>query len=203
MEGQFPIDRGTCASAHDGYEPIGARAANGHQKPWQFVGDFARMVGDDSEPDPQFFVETWTLGMTAAVENFQKRRQRKRVFGEMDNFEPAPFRRQSDFGFRIGALGAPERVDEGSVAEAARRQEWESFAGDQETAQPMTRERACAVLGVTEASTRSTIKAAFRRRVSQWHPDRLGNTTDEQRKEATERMATINEAYRLLRNAGL
>ena len=64
----------------------------------------------------------------------------------------------------------------------------------------MTQDRACQLLGVTATSTQKQIKAAYRRKVSQWHPDRLENRTNEVRQLATKQMAMINEAYRLLRN---
>jgi DnaJ like chaperone protein len=64
----------------------------------------------------------------------------------------------------------------------------------------MTQYRACQLLGVTSNSTQRQIKAAYRRKVSQWHPDRLESRTKEVRLLATEQMAAINEAYRLLRN---
>jgi DnaJ like chaperone protein len=64
----------------------------------------------------------------------------------------------------------------------------------------MTQDRAYLLLGVTETSTQRQIKAAYRQMVSQWHPDRLELRTEEVRQLATERMAAINEAYRLLRS---
>jgi DnaJ-class molecular chaperone len=62
----------------------------------------------------------------------------------------------------------------------------------------MTKELACRLLGVIAPSTRKQIKAAYRRMVSQWHPDRLELASEEVRQMANERMATINEAYHLL-----
>jgi DnaJ family protein C protein 3 len=62
----------------------------------------------------------------------------------------------------------------------------------------MTQLRACRLLGVNAGSTREQVRAAYRRMASQWHPDRR---TDEVGRVANERMAAINEAYRLLREA--
>ena len=42
------------------------------------------------------------------------------------------------------------------------------------------------------------IRAAYRRKVSQWHPDRLDRRSEDVRQRATAQMAAINEAYRLL-----
>ena len=63
----------------------------------------------------------------------------------------------------------------------------------------MSQHRACQLLGVTSTSTQRQIKSAYRRKVGQWHPDRLESRTTEVRLLATEQMAAINEAYRLLR----
>jgi curved DNA-binding protein CbpA len=63
----------------------------------------------------------------------------------------------------------------------------------------MTPRHACRLLGVAANSTHDQLKSAYRRMVSQWHPDRLGPATDDARQRATDQMAAINEAYRLLR----
>jgi DnaJ like chaperone protein len=65
----------------------------------------------------------------------------------------------------------------------------------------MTLQRACQLLGVTATSTLKQIKAAYRRKVSQCHPDRLEDRANEVRQLATEQTAAINDAYRLLRSA--
>jgi DnaJ-class molecular chaperone len=51
---------------------------------------------------------------------------------------------------------------------------------------------------VAENSSRKEIKAAYRRMVGQWHPDRLECRAEDVRQLATRQMASINEAYRLL-----
>jgi DnaJ-class molecular chaperone len=56
-------------------------------------------------------------------------------------------------------------------------------------------QRARLLLGVAATSTREQIKAAYRRMASQCHPDRL---REELRRQATDQMAEINEAYSLL-----
>jgi len=217
MEGQFHVDPSTCASAHDGYESISAHPISGPRPSWNFVGDFERLVGDDSEPDPQFFVESWTLGMAAAVENFQLRRRGQAKagrpmsgFAEIDAFEPAPFVQgpafdaQSHPSFKAGATAA--RWQRGSSVESMQpkpEKERQSFSDSciygEELHHPITQEVACRLLGVLATSTRAQIKAAYRHKVSQFHPDRLGCMSEEERLAATERMAAINEAYRLLR----
>jgi hypothetical protein len=57
------------------------------------------------------------------------------------------------------------------------------------------------VLGVAAGATPDEIRAAWRRLVLQYHPDRA--RTPEQVAEATRRMSEINAAYRVLREAGI
>jgi DnaJ-domain-containing protein 1 len=62
----------------------------------------------------------------------------------------------------------------------------------------LTESRARQILNVTEGSSREEIRSAYRRMVGQWHPDRLQHATDRERHHATQQMATLNEAYRML-----
>jgi curved DNA-binding protein CbpA len=67
----------------------------------------------------------------------------------------------------------------------------------------MTISRARQILEITSASTREQVRSAYRRRVTQCHPDRLQGATEATRRHATQEMAAINEAYRLLCSAML
>lgn len=62
----------------------------------------------------------------------------------------------------------------------------------------MTPQRARLLLEVIPSSTREQVRSAYRRMVGQWHPDRLQFTSDAIRNHATQHMAALNEAYRLL-----
>ncbi len=55
---------------------------------------------------------------------------------------------------------------------------------------------AFAELGLAPNASEPEVKAAWRRLVSQWHPDRNGNA------DAVERMQRINQAYRAIRRSG-
>lgn len=57
------------------------------------------------------------------------------------------------------------------------------------------------LLGTTATSTREQIRSAYRRRVREWHPDRLQYASEAIRECATQQMAAFNGAYRLLRTA--
>jgi DnaJ-domain-containing protein 1 len=216
MNSQFHVDRGSCSTAQQGYDDLPAFEPNRPSQTWQFVNDFQGLMGDDSEPDPLFFVETWTLGSAAAVENFKQRRQRQ-----------ADYERQSDASSTLDRLGALSFVQTAVYAEflspapapadscdasASPNSPRQPFAQAQNPAPqdagpfaeecaiyPMTQESACRLLGVTATSTQKQIKAAYRRLVSQFHPDHLEFQANDVRQRATERMAAINDAYHLLR----
>lgn len=51
------------------------------------------------------------------------------------------------------------------------------------------------VLGVAEAADEAQVTAAYRRRISEYHPDRVAMMADEIRALAGERTAEINAAY--------
>ncbi len=68
---------------------------------------------------------------------------------------------------------------------------------------PLTFPAACRLLGVAATSTREQIKAAYRKMAGRYHPDRLETAGSVDPQLATDRMASINEAYRLLCNIGV
>jgi hypothetical protein len=88
------------------------------------------------------------------------------------------------------------RIPQG-VAQQNAAQEAEFFA---EPWDNMTVAQAHHLLGTTTASTREQVRSAYRRMVSEWHPDRLQDASEAARERATRRMTAINEAHRLLRN---
>ncbi len=220
MEYVSDLDRGYHTTMRQNHETMEASPSNlsGSNQSGQappFVADFQQLLGKDSEPDPLFFMETWTLGTPAALENFNQRQLIQAIHTESrsdrepvhvssqsfsrptpfnwsvfvsvhavvtDNYD-APFSQQSPIDLEIGSpkMGPdnPNSLDESL---------------------PMTLDRAFTLLGVTATSPLSQIKAAHRQLVIQWHPDRLQNRTEEVRRYATAKMASINEAYSLVRN---
>jgi DnaJ-class molecular chaperone len=54
------------------------------------------------------------------------------------------------------------------------------------------------LLGVKSGCTKVELTAAYRRKVSQWHPDYLERMAPELRQFATEQLARINAAYEKL-----
>lgn len=178
------------------------------------------MLGESFEPDPQFFVESWTIGIPAAMENFQQRRQ---IQSQPDSWQPT-FRAfenaaflnfvedfETDGGsFRSARANVvadtygfgrtmpfhekdvPAPADHSSQARTPSSSELELVF-------PTSIESACELLGVAIDSTREQIKGAYRRMANQNHPDRLGQKNQKEQKRGAERMISINEAYRLVR----
>jgi DnaJ-class molecular chaperone len=54
------------------------------------------------------------------------------------------------------------------------------------------------ILGVPQTANLATIKAAHRKLVATWHPDKYFQDTDAKKSEATARMEKINRAYYIL-----
>ena len=92
-----------------------------------------------------------------------------------------------------------ERVAERAKAEQSAVAD--DAADEMEMIHPMTLERACEVLCLSAGSCEAQIKAAYRKLVSRWHPDLYESGNELERARATERMAAINDAYRILRGA--
>jgi hypothetical protein len=92
---------------------------------------------------------------------------------------------------RIAQSWMPEDVPQHNAGS----QQMESIAQPWDN---MTLARARQLLGTSAASTREQIRSAYRRMVSQWHPDRLQHASEAVHERATQQMAAINEAYRLL-----
>ena len=224
MEGYVQIGRSFFAVPHEGSESLNSTEPTPPEPPSQFAAQMAQILGESSEPDPLFFVESWTVGVAAAVDNLQQRRQRQSnstscrpVLHPFDNRGPLNFVdvTVSDEAFfkttRANTVadsytaGRPTQFREETPApkQSATSQAWQSFVDDfeisQDSVQPTTVESACQLLGVPVTSTREQIKGAYRRMANRYHPDRLESRSERERIRGTDRMASINEAYRLLR----
>lgn len=192
----------------------------------QFTNHMQQLMGADFEPDPLFLEETWRLGMPAAAENWHRRRQQARPVRRATRFDGGSTRSflhtaawAADF-FNPPAENATDtpqtwtpqswtprdRSAQSWIPHGWKPQGWAprddeppaheaSFATLDNS---MAADRACRILGVTPDSSREQIRSAYRRKVSQCHPDRLHSATDAVRKLATEQMAELNDAYRLL-----
>ena len=220
MESRHQVDRGSFTTTFDGYDTLPTPEANRPRRKWNFVDEFQQLLGQDSEPDPLFFVESWTFGMTSAVENFQQRRKKQpgtashqELAQDFEILDTLSFTHEDElspeFAPWVDATASREPYGSGRswdpVAEPVPpMQERDQRLLDRESFNlpepdfPITLAQARQVLDVTPASTRQQIKASYRRKVSQWHPDRIGRGSESLRQRATSHMAAINEAYRLL-----
>ena len=178
--------------------------------PARFADQLHGILGDDSDLDPVFLEESWTLGVPAAMHHRQERRhslaereRQSREFRELNSLGTLTF---VDAGEWLGGV-YQLAAQMSSQTTAARETLTHPTEPNQTAAAPPIQatqhtpeENACRLLGVTTASTREQLRAAYRRMVMAWHPDRLESDSDTLRRQATERMSAINEAYRLLRS---
>ena len=225
MQNQTHVDRASCSMRQEGFEAKQSIEPDRPRNTWKFVGDFQQMMGEDAEPDSLFFVESWTLGVPEAVASLRKRRleqliceRKASAFCESNSFEAPLFvtDKASHVEF-VSSTGAPEISgvcnfgkwqepfeDHAMKSQGQTMEETDTPTEEadrtRDSTQPITRECACELLGVTASSTRQQIKTAYRQTVAQWHPDRFENRGREVRQIATQKMAAINEAYRLLRD---
>jgi DnaJ-domain-containing protein 1 len=217
MEHQFNPYRGYDATTHQNREPLEAQSSNQSGQAAPIFSDFQQLLGEGSEPDPLFFIETWTLGTSAAVESFRLRQpmqprqpmQTDRSAQSCGDPEPSYVSSQSFFHanpFNWSVFVSVNTVvQENSNLIRAQQPSLESYSSDgvvsnHDEALPVSLEDARSILGVTPTSTLSQIRTAHRQQVIAWHPDHLQHKSEEVRRYATQKMAGINEAYRLLRN---
>jgi len=196
-----------------------AQEWNGPEPTRPFVARIEEVLGAAQEPDPLFFIESWTAGVSAAAENFAQRRQvreRAPAYPAFDSFVPSytgVYEKERSGEAEVAAVPAAAPmgrygfswVTVGSATDTRSGQNPEAELGsdlgeefERETGGGLTLPGACRLLGVAASSTREQIKAAYRRMASRYHPDRAGRRSEEERQSATERMVSINEAYRLL-----
>jgi hypothetical protein len=193
--------------------------------PWPLASQIRQLLGEDCELDSAFFEESWTSGLRSAIESREERRVRPSIpnlqsctFAELSGVSTFLFS-QADAGSRDGSPFIPSAAPAASYTarwlhepldESYARAPDQDFptdsarsgedGKDQATHCPMKCQRAYELLKVNRYSTESQIKAAYRRMVGQWHPDRLEGKSKEVREFATKHTAAINEAYYLLRD---
>jgi DnaJ-domain-containing protein 1 len=172
------------------------------------MSQIEQLLGPDAEPDPAFFIDSWTVGAAAASENYLRRRHQQKnrerqpaAWSALSAF--VPFLIADSPVPAVPALPQQSAFFRPTLSEprpAAPAQFYGSDADDESATvtRPCTLEAACRLLGVTPVSTREQIKLAYRKMASRYHPDRAECTSLREQERATERMASINEAYRLL-----
>lgn len=183
---------------------------NGAEGASRSLNPIEELLGQDAEPDTAFFIDSWTVGAAVASENYLRRRGLQNI-REREARAVTPL--SAFVSFFVAdpvvpavAAGPHEQAFWPPVPEprfAAQRPELSHDGEAQEdaneaVARPHTREAACRLLGVTLTSSPEQIKAAYRKMASRYHPDRMESANLGEQQRATERMASINEAHRLL-----
>jgi DnaJ-domain-containing protein 1 len=190
----------SCQRAQEAY--TAASTAEGSQPNPSLFAQVEQLLGEDSEPDPDFFIDSWTLGVAAASENFRRRQDQKIPHRNREHAGPA-FQTLCSFPPFFMLEESPRNAEPPSWDDECLPGNVESPSPSAPTTFPLTLQAASHLLGVAATSTRDEIKAAYRHLASLHHPDRLARRSDPERQLATERMASINEAYRLLCEARL
>lgn len=168
------------------------------------------LLGEHAEPDSLFFVETWTMGIDAAAQNFHARHHiashpdsNASAFRVFDFIVPLVFVLDgSDFPSASANFSAAWK-DAYGVSPSSTPGPQSAIPNDElplsaPLGQPLTPEDAARLLGVVPTSTRKQIRAAYRQLVWRYHPDRLIHSCEQERRLATDRMSAINQAYRRL-----
>jgi DnaJ-domain-containing protein 1 len=202
-------------------EEVGRRMGEGFEPDARFMEESWTMGVDAAE-------QSFRARREGAAERERRdqveREQRGKAFREVDSVGARAFAQASEWyaAMRRAASGTALAERGGADEDGARRMDaaWlqqcaeEPFGGWRERGAAaadggedadavadagMTVGRARRVLGLSVESTREQVRAAYRRMAGEWHPDRVAGQAEEVRKAATEQMAEINDAYRMLR----
>lgn len=186
-------------------EDAAAPSGGASQTPAPFLTQINQVLDSEAAPDAAFFVDSWTVGLAAASENFRRRQEPRTADCVLPwnlSWSLPPF-------FVAPAEGAAEPtwpLREARPQSALPDPRPHAELDDDRTlpiddpciAGPCTQESARRILGVTNLSTREQIRTAYRKLAARFHPDRLASRSLQEQKLAGDRMASINEAYRLL-----
>jgi hypothetical protein len=213
LEQSSPVDRSSYTAAFNPASSLGTTTG----APSSFIAQMQDVLGAHAEPDPLFFVDSWTIGLEAATENLQARQhttQNTTAFRAFDFSVPLVFIEESSAAFSAGMpLGFREAYGVSAKSphsEASRPQKSAMPVGEPEPVpepppfnipdpnRPLTLQRACCLLGVASTSSREQIKTAYRQLVRRYHPDHIACSSNDEQRFATDRMITINQAYHLL-----
>ena len=195
----------------------------GSAGPSCLASQIRELLGENCELDASFLEESWTSGRPVTSARYRRKRDQATendngvTFAELSTvgsffFSPAngligdrpayAYRIDSTHSYSAAWLRdsfeefASRREDQAPVHDSAG---YKRHAYDTGTLGSMTYQRACELLSLGEDSTVMQIRAAYRRMVGEWHPDRLEQSGERVRAFATQQMAAINEAYHLLR----
>jgi DnaJ domain len=196
------INEASLAGVREAQPRTAAPQARGAVDGAPFLTQIEQALGVEMEPDSEFFVDSWTVGVAVASQNFLRRQElksREHQIPAGDTF--SSFTPWFVSNAKASAEAAWPLRKQRSMAdllwhdvveEDGRHGEDELIAG------PLTLESARRLLGVAATSTQEQIRVAYRKMASRYHPDRLAQGAPSEQKLASDRMASINEAYHLL-----
>jgi DnaJ-domain-containing protein 1 len=186
----FPIDETFDVRIQDAYRFGTASTWNGADGGQSLLEQIEPLLGEGAEPDPAFFVESWTVGVVAASENYDRRQRQKNSRKSESAAWPSfsPFTPVFTTGFASPVQSAVRPISGDA---------WDELEMEP-IPRPLNFEAAFRLLGVAVNSTRDEIKAAYRKMASRYHPDHVVRSGAREQKIASDRMASINEAYRML-----
>jgi hypothetical protein len=200
-----------------------AESLQGPANPSCLASQLRELLGEGCELDASLLEESWRSGLPVGTTSYRRNRNRSTendkgvTFAELNTAGSFFFSQES---WLVGdcrgdlypwhpmrpyaAASLLDPLEESARPEVDQNPEQEPKeyrrpVDDTETSGSMTCERACDLLGVSGESTVAQIRMAYRRMVSEWHPDRMERSGETVRAFATKQMAAINEAYHLLR----
>jgi hypothetical protein len=185
-------------------------------QPSRFVEHMQQLFGED--PDPLFLEESWTVGVPVAIEKLHRRRSQRAAHlsrpdmlgedrairelermasltGNVENFledrsQPIETRYSPAWPQYAPAASSENRLASEFGAYNSRQANTPVFG--------ISTSLANELLGVSPIASREEVRSAYRRKVSQCHPDRCQDASDAVRRRATQQLADLNEAYRVL-----
>lgn len=166
-----------------------------------FLEEIEGILGPEGLPDAAFFIDSWTFGLSMARDNLKRRKnERDSRSGSERTAVPSVINISIDSPNMAPAhVGTPAKVAGDEMSELQTNERCSSTKGQLEMIRPLTRELAFRALGVLPTSTPQEIKTAYRRLAGLYHPDRAGGGESLKERAAADRMAYLNDAYRLLR----
>lgn len=202
-----PIDDALFAELGEAQIRAGAGGQSGETGSSEsLLGQIEQILGEDSVPDAAFFVDSWTVGVEVASENFRRRqeefnsreREDDRTVFSLPPFFVASSEPYDEATWPVCEVSRNEDSPTNSLAAGDEEVDQPQFVDEVEICRPLTLESARRSLGVKATSTREQIRAAYRKLAIRYHPDRLVRGQACEQKLASDRMAYLNEAYRFL-----
>lgn len=199
----WQFEDASLAEAREGQFRADAVQPSGTETGAPFLTQVEQVLGEEAVPDSEFFIDSWTVGTAAASENLLRRQARSREhqipsWTTFSSFTPW-FVPRAEAAFEAAWPNRDKEISRAYARCNGDEQRDDRQAEEEvEIAGPLTLESACRALGVAPESTREQIRAAYRQMAGRYHPDRLARSGAREQKQASDRMALINVAYRML-----